>query len=148
MSSHPASTEVFDVTARKFHQAASAVLLAVGFILSGRAELALLTIVGIVMLAGRFWWPADIFRQLVWRVLEPAHILPRIDRQEDHETRRVARVLGGVLILISAIVLATGGSWGWVFAAATAVLIFFDAAFDFCLLCFLAYWGSRTFRAA
>jgi hypothetical protein len=26
-------------------------------------------VAGAVMLVGRFWWPADIFRQLTWRLL-------------------------------------------------------------------------------
>ena len=66
---------LFDVTARKVHQWSMVALTVLGFLLSGIGPLAgavPLVIAGVVMLVGRFWWPADIFRQLTWRLLEPA----------------------------------------------------------------------------
>ncbi|HEV7216668.1 MAG TPA: DUF4395 family protein, partial [Chloroflexota bacterium] len=100
--------ETFDVTARKFHQAVCVALLAIAYIVGARSGLWLVGVVGAVLLLGRFWWPADIFRQFDWRVLEPAGILKRRDVQEDHETRRIARVLGGVVLLASAVLLGVG----------------------------------------
>ena len=73
-----AQAEVFDVSARKFHQFVCVTLLAIGYVLGGVAAVALVTLVGVVMLAGRFWWAADVLRQLAWRVLEPAGLLKRV----------------------------------------------------------------------
>jgi hypothetical protein len=125
------SIETFDRTARRFHQAACVVLLMIAYVVGPPAAAWLVALVGVVLLAGRYWWPADIFRQLTWRVLEPAGILPRQDVQEDHETRRVARVLGGAVILIGAILIGLGQGWAWLLAAAIGVMILLDALFSF-----------------
>ena len=92
---------------------------------------------------GGYWWPADIFRQLVWRVLEPAGLLQRRDVAEDHDTRRIARVLGGTMLLVSALLIGVAQSWAWLLGAAIALMGFLDAAFDVCLLCVMTYWSGR-----
>ncbi len=138
-----AVAETHDITARKFHQALSVLFLAAGFVLGAAAGKWLVALIGIIMLAGRYWWPADIFRQLAWRVLEPAGILRRREVQEDHQTRRVARVLGGSLLLAAALLLHLGQSWAWLLVAAIGVMIFLDAAFNFCVLCALTYRFGR-----
>ena len=77
-------------------------------------------------------------RQAVWRVLEPAGILKRDDVQEDHETRRIARILGGSLWLIAAgLILAGNAVLGWVIAVPIAVMVGLDASLNFCALCFV-----------
>jgi hypothetical protein len=123
--------ETFDVSARKFHQAVCVVLLALGYVLGPPAHAWLIGLVGAVLLIGRFWWPADLFRQLAWRVLEPAGLLPRREVVEDHATRRVARVLGGAALIASALAIAAGQPLAWIVVAAMAVMIGLDAAFDF-----------------
>lgn len=133
----------YDVTARKFHQGTCVLLLVAAFILGDPLAPWIVALVGVVMLAGRFWWPADIFRQLVWRLLEPAGVLRARYVQEDHDTRRVARVLGGVVFLLSAVVLAAGQSLAWLAVAAIAVMILLDAVFDFCALCAVTYRLAR-----
>jgi cbb3-type cytochrome oxidase subunit 1 len=135
--------ERFDITARKFHQSATVLILALAFVIGGAAGWVLVALEGVVMLLGRFWWPADIFRQLVWRVLEPAGILSRREVQEDHATRRVARVLGGLVFLAGAALLAVGQIWAWIAIGAIGVMIFLDAAFSFCALCALSYRFGR-----
>src|SRR5258708_39197232 len=87
--------QTFDVTSRKAHQWTMVVLIVVGFLLGAPRGAIALVLAGAIMLIGRFWWPADVVRQLTWRVLEPAGILKRDDVQEDHETRRDARIIGG-----------------------------------------------------
>ena len=99
MSTATIETPVYDRTARKAHQWTMVALVALGLILQGIPGALLLAAAGIIMLAGRFWWPADVVRQLVWRVLEPSGILKRDDVHEDHETRRIARALGGTIWL-------------------------------------------------
>ncbi len=132
------AAETFDVTARKAHQWTMVALVAAGFVLGGRPAALLLAIAGTVMLVGRFWWPADVVRQLTWRVLEPRGILPRVERVEDHDTRRWARALGGAVWLVAAaLVLAQLLLAAWVLAFAIAFMVVLDAAFDFCALCFL-----------
>ena len=134
-----------DVTARKVHQWAMVVLVAAALLLGGSpAAPALLVIAGLVMLVGRFWWPADVFRQVTWRVLEPAKLLPRREVHEDHETRRVARVIGGAVWLVSALLLVAGlPVLAWGLALLIAVMVVLDAAVDFCALCFLVGLARR-----
>jgi hypothetical protein len=128
----------FDVTARKAHQWTMVVLVALGFVLGEPTGAVPLALAGTIMLLGRFWWPADLARQFVWRVAEPAGWLPRIEREEDHATRRVARVLGGVVWLACAALLAFGlTALAWVLAAAIAIMVALDASVDFCVLCFV-----------
>ncbi len=121
----------YDVTARKFHQGTSVLLLAIGYVVGAGAGWWLVALVGLVMIAGRYWWLADIFRQFVWKVLEPAGILRRREVQEDHTTRRVARVLGGGVLLVGAILLSLAQGWAWILVALIAAMILLDAAFDF-----------------
>jgi Domain of unknown function (DUF4395) len=129
---------LFDVTARKVHQWAMVVLIAVAFLIGPPAAAALLAVAGAVMLVGRFWWPADVFRQLTWRLLEPAGVLRRREVHEDHETRRVARVIGGFAWLLAAVLLLLQVTvLAWVIAFAIAVMVVLDAAVNFCALCFL-----------
>ena len=114
------------------------VLVAAGLILQGALGGALVAIAGAIMLVGRFWWPADVVRQAVWRVLEPAGILKRDDVQEDHETRRIARIVGGSLWLIAAgLILAGNAVLGWVIGVPIAVMVALDASLNFCALCFV-----------
>ena len=133
-----------DVTARKVHQWAMVALVALAFLVQGVAAAGLLALAGLVMLVGRFWWPADLFRQLTWRVLEPSGLLPRREVHEDHETRRVARVLGGAAWLVSAALVLLGVPVvPWVIALAIAVMVVLDAATDFCVLCFVVSLARR-----
>jgi cbb3-type cytochrome oxidase subunit 1 len=127
---------VYDRTARKAHQWTMVVLVLAGLILGGIPGVLLLAIAGAIMLAGRFWWPADVVRQLTWRVLEPAGILKRDDVHEDHETRRIARIIGGVLWLLAALLVAVNPVLAWVITIPIAVMVSLDASLNFCALCF------------
>jgi len=127
---------IFDRTARKAHQWTMVVLVLAGLILGGISGVTLLAIAGAIMLAGRFWWPADLVRQLTWRVLEPAGILKRDDVHEDHETRRIARIMGGALWLLAAVLLAINPVLAWVITIPIAVMVALDASLNFCALCF------------
>ena len=144
MSAATIQTPVYDRTARKAHQWTMVALVAAGMILQGIAGALLLTVAGVIMLAGRFWWPADVVRQLVWRVLEPAGILKRDDVHEDHETRRIARVLGGIIWLLAAgSMLAGNPVLAWVLTLPIAVMVSLDASLDFCALCFVVAQLNR-----
>ena len=133
-----ADLPTYDVTARKAHQWTMVALVATAFALEGVPATLLLAIAGTIMLAGRFWWPADLVRQLVWRVLEPAGILRRHEAHEDLQTRRLARVLGGAVWLLSAALLVVKLSvLAWALAFAIAVMLALDASVDFCALCFV-----------
>jgi hypothetical protein len=144
MSAATIQTPVYDRTARKAHQWTMVALVAAGLILQGIAGALLLTVAGVIMLAGRFWWPADVVRQLVWRVLEPAGILKRDDVHEDHETRRIARVLGGIIWLLAAgSMLAGNPVLAWVLTLPIAVMVALDASLDFCALCFVVAQLNR-----
>jgi hypothetical protein len=130
--------ETFDVTARKAHQWTMVALVVVGFLLGAPRGALALALAGAIMLVGRFWWPADVVRQLTWRVLEPRGLLQRRERVEDHDTRRVARVIGGVAWLAAAaLLLLNAGVAAWAIAFLIAAMVVLDAAFDFCALCFV-----------
>ena len=144
MSASALELPLYDVTARKVHQWAMVALVVVAFLVEGVPAAALLLLAGAVMLLGRFWWPADVFRQLTWRVLEPAGLLRRRDVHEDHETRRVARVIGGAVWIAAAALLLLGVPiLAWVLALAIAVMVALDAVADFCVLCFVVAVARR-----
>jgi hypothetical protein len=131
-----ADLPMYDVTARKAHQWTMVTLVAAAFVFEGAYAPLLLAIAGTIMLAGRFWWPADLVRQLVWRVLQPAGILRRHEVHEDRETRRLARVLGGAVWFVSAALLVAKLSvLAWALAFAIAIMVALDASVDFCTLC-------------
>src|SRR5215472_9850128 len=129
---------IYDVTARKAHQWTMVALVALGFVLGEPRGAWPLALAGAIMLVGRFWWPADLVRQFVWRVAEPAGLLKRVEREEDHATRRVARILGGGIWLFSAALVLSGfAAAGWVLTGLIAVMVALDASLDFCALCFV-----------
>ncbi|MGH2344444.1 MAG: DUF4395 family protein [Chloroflexota bacterium] len=138
-----AANDTFDVTARKFHQAVCVLLLVAAFIIGAQAGSWLIGFVGLVLLVGRFLWQADLFRQLAWRVLEPARLLRRREIQENHETRRVARVIGGAALLAGAVLLAAGQDWAWIPVTLIGIMISLDAMFNFCALCWLTYQFAK-----
>ncbi|HEY4870476.1 MAG TPA: DUF4395 family protein [Candidatus Dormibacteraeota bacterium] len=128
---------LYDRTARKAHQWTMVALVLAGLVVGGAAGALLLAIAGGIMLAGRFWWPADVVRQLTWRVLEPAGILKRDDVHEDHETRRIARIIGGAIWLLAALGLLVGNPvLAWVITVPIVVMVALDASLNFCALCF------------
>ena len=138
MAAASIETPLYDRTARKAHQWTMVALVALALILEGIPGALLLAAAGLVMLAGRFWWPADVVRQLVWRVLEPAGILKRDDVHEDHETRRIARILGGGFWLVAGAFLITGNPViAWVLAIPIGIMVALDASLNFCALCFV-----------
>lgn len=138
MAAQITALPVYDRTARKAHQWSMVALVLAGLVVSGWVGALLLAVSGVIMLLGRFWWPADVVRQLVWRVFEPAGWLKRDDVHEDHETRRIARVIGGAIWLIAAAALVLGNAVvAWILALPIAGMVVLDAAFDFCALCFL-----------
>jgi len=130
---------VYDVTARKVHQWTMVALVILGFVLGEPYGALPLVVAGLIMLVGRFWWPGDLVRQFVWRVAEPSGWLPRVEREEDHSTRRVARVMGGVIWLVGALLVASGvlSLAAWVLAGLIGVMVALDASVDFCALCFV-----------
>jgi hypothetical protein len=138
MSTNTGDLPLYDRTARKAHQWTMVVLVVAGLILGGIPGTVLLAVAGGIMLAGRFWWPADVVRQLTWRVLEPAGILKRDDVHEDHETRRIARVIGGGIWLVAALLLLEGNPLlAWAITVPIGVMVLLDASLNFCALCFL-----------
>ena len=135
---------IYDVTARKAHQWTMVALVLIGFVLGEPRGAWPLALAGAIMLLGRFWWPADLVRQFVWRIAEPAGWLKRVDREEDHATRRVARALGGAIWLLSAVLILSGFALvAWVLAILIAFMVVLDASVDFCALCFVVHRLDR-----
>jgi hypothetical protein len=141
---------LYDVTARKAHQWTMVALVVLGFVIGEPRGAWPLLLAGLIMLLGRFWWPADLVRQFVWRVAEPNAWLKRVEREEDHATRRVARILGGAIWLFSALLIVTGyATLAWVLTFVIAIMVALDACLDFCALCFVVARLDRLalFRA-
>ena len=141
----PKGIECADLTARKVHQYAVVGVAALALLVGGAPGVALLALDGVVMALGRFWGPADIFRQLVWRIAEPrGRLTPRLV-PEDLGTRRVARVLGGFGFFASAAaVYAQNLSLALAIALPLCAMILFDATVNFCALCFLNFQARRV----
>lgn len=140
----PKGIECADLTARKVHQYTVVGLAVLALVLGGPAGASLLVLDGLVMAVGRFWRPADLFRQVVWRIAQPRGWLAPVLVPEDLGTRRVARVLGGVALLAMAAATAAGDR---LLAAGIGVpllaMILADAAASFCALCFLHFQARR-----
>lgn len=138
--------ELFDVTARRFHQWSVIALSALAFALDGPTGGALMLVVGLIMVAGRFWDEVDLFRLIYRGVLKPSGLLREHMVTEDRATRRVARVLGGSAqiaagaLLIAGIAPAVAGG----LVAVIGVMIALDAALDFCALCFVVHQVRRV----
>ena len=138
------SIECTDVTARKVHQYAVVGIMVLSLLIGGPVGAALLIIDGVVMLAGRFWGPADVFRQIVWRIAQPRGWLQPNLVPEDMTTRRVARVMGGVWLLVTgAVVYSSNMLLATVLVVPLAAMILSDAAINFCALCFVYFYARR-----
>ena len=134
-------TECTDVTARRAHQFGVVGLSVLGIAFAWIVpEMPtggiLLLAAGVIMGVGRYWTGADIFRQFVWRVAEPRGWVQADLVPEAMATRRVARVIGG-LVLGAAALLAFADET----VAATALtgmlvpMMLLDATASICLLC-------------
>ncbi len=136
----------YDVVPRKVHQYAMIVLIAAGYVAGATVGAWLLFIAAVCMALGRFWRPFDPFRVLTTAVLQPAGLLPRRMVHEDRETRRIARVLGGIAFAVSGalLLLLPGLGWlAWTLTGLMGVMILLDAAFDFCALCLVVHHYAR-----
>ena len=138
--------EMFDLTARKFHQWGVVLLSALAFVLGGAAGGAIMLALGLLMVVGRFRDEADLLRGFYRAVLVPRGILRPRMAVEDRATRRIARVLGGTVQLLAALLLLTGQAPGlaWGLAGLIAFMVVLDAAFDFCALCFVVHQVRRA----
>src|SRR5207248_9452177 len=124
----------------KTHQYTVVALALAGLLAGGAWGVALLALDGAVMLLGRFWRPADVFRQFVWRVVEPRGWLAPRMVPEELGTRRVARALGGVAFFVIAAALSAGNVLlAWLVAVPLCAMILFDATVSFCALCFVNF---------
>lgn len=136
----------YDVVPRKAHQYAMIVLIAAGYVAGATVGAWLLFVAAVCMALGRFWRPFDPFRVLTTAVLQPAGLLPRRMVHEDRETRRIARVVGGIVFTLSGVLLLLlpGLSWlAWTLTGLVGVMILLDAAFDLCALCFIVHHYAR-----
>lgn len=138
--------ELFDVTARKFHQWGVVLLSALAFVLGGAAGGWVMLAVGLLMVIGRFRDEADLLRGFYRAVLAPRGVLRPRMVAEDRATRRIARVVGGTVQLLAALLLLTGQAAGlaWALVGLIAFMIVLDAAFDFCALCFVVHQLRRA----
>jgi len=138
--------ELFDVTARRFHQWGVLLLSALAFVLGGPAGGAIMVALGLLMVVGRFRDEADLLRGFYRIALAPRGILRPRMVAEDRATRRIARVLGGTVQLLAGLLLLVGAAPGlaWALVGLIAFMIALDAAFDFCALCFVVHQLRRA----
>lgn len=139
--------ELFDVTARKFHQWGVVLLSAVAFVVGGALGGVVMVAIGLLMIVGRFKDEADLLRGFYHAVLKPRGILSEKMVTEDRATRRVARVMGGTVQLVAGLLLlAVPGTelLAWALVGLIAFMIVLDAALDFCALCFVVHTARRA----
>ena len=138
--------ELFDVTARKFHQWGVIALSAVAFVVGGPLGGAVMVAVGLLMIVGRFKDEADLLRGFYHTVLKPRGILSERMVTEDRATRRIARVMGGTIQLVAGLLILAGTavSLAWALVGLIAFMIVLDAALDFCALCFVVHTARRA----
>ena len=139
-------SEMFDVTARKFHQWGVVLLSAIAFVAGGAAGGALMVAVGLLMIVGRFKDEADLLRGIYHSVLKPRGILSERMVAEDRATRRIARVMGGTVQLVAGLLILAGTAepLAWGLVGLIGFMIVLDAAFDFCALCFVVHTARRA----
>ena len=139
-------TELFDVTARKFHQWGVVLLSAIAFVIGGPVGGAVMVAVGLLMIVGRFKDEADLLRGFYGAVLKPRGILSERMVSEDRATRRIARVMGGTVQLVAGLLLLAGAAeaLAWGLVGLIGFMIVLDAAFDFCALCFVIHTARRA----
>jgi hypothetical protein len=138
--------ELFDVTARKFHQWGVIALSAVAFVVGGPVGGAIMVAVGLLMIVGRFKDEADLLRGFYNAVLKPRGILSERMVTEDRATRRIARVMGGTIQLVAGLLILAGVAvpLAWGLVGLIGFMIVLDAAFDFCALCFVVHTARRA----
>jgi hypothetical protein len=137
----PHETECTDVTARRVHQFGVVALAVTGTVLAWAAPevpagALVILAAAVIMGVGRYWAGADLFRQFVWRVAEPRGWLRANPVPEAMATRRVARVIGGV-VLATAATLALAGEVvpATALVAILVPMMLLDATASICLLC-------------
>lgn len=138
--------ELFDVTARKFHQWGVVLLSGIAFVIGGTLGGAVMVAVGLLMIVGRFKDEADLLRGFYHAVLKPRGILNERMVAEDRATRRIARVMGGAVQVVAGLLLLAGVAepLAWGLVGLIGFMIVLDAAVDFCVLCFVVHTARRA----
>jgi hypothetical protein len=128
---------VVDYSALKVNQTGIIVTVLVAFAGSffSTVFLALIPLLGIVLLLGTFVPPLALFKQLYFKVLQPAGIVKPRPVQDRPEPHNFAQGLGGVFLGISSILLFGFPVLAIAIALLVAVLAFVNLAFGYCLGC-------------
>lgn len=137
MSVRKSRAGTVDHTALKVNQTFIIVLLLLAFLLNWTW---LVAFVGLVMLVGTIWPGAALFKLIYAHLLKPAGLLkpdPRLDKPQPH---LFAQGLGGIFLMVAALVFGAGaGVLGWLLAAMVVVLAAINLFAGFCLGCFIYY---------
>ncbi len=140
-----AGVGVVDHSALKVNQAGIVVTVLVAFAASfaGVGGLLLIPLLALVLLAGTFDPRLALFKQIYFRLLNPAGIVkPRVvaDRPEPHN---FAQGLGGVFLAIASIFLIPLPAMGLALSLLVAVLAFVNLAFGYCVGCQIFFQLER-----
>ncbi len=130
-----------DHTGLKTGQAATIILLILGYILNSPL---LVAIVAVSQLLGAFDAPFAPYRLLYRSVVKPSHMVKPHVIPDNPEPHRFALLLGGILNTIATIALLTGApTLAWVLVGIVVVLANLNFWVNFCLGCLIYYQLNR-----
>jgi len=140
------SVQTVDHSALKVNQTGIIATVLVAFIAGNfyRPVLILVPLLALVMLAGTFNPDFALFKQLYFKVLKPRGIVkPRViaDSPTPHN---FAQGLGGVFLVVAAVLLPLQLTAGLVLTLLVAVLAFVNLAFGYCVGCQIYFLLGRT----
>lgn len=132
-----APMQTVDHSALKVNQTGIVVTVLVAFIGSAffRPALVLIPLLAVVLLVGTVAPRLALFKQFYFKVLKPRGILKPRPIQDRPEPHNFAQGMGGVVLVLSSLLLLALPVAGLALALLVAVLAFVNLAFGYCLGC-------------
>ncbi|HVO73429.1 MAG TPA: DUF4395 domain-containing protein [Ignavibacteriaceae bacterium] len=138
--------EKIDKNGIKFNQILIVLLVSVSFITNNPW---LLAVTSIIMIIGSIFPEASLFRLIYLNIIKPMRIMKPHFAQESNAPHLFAHGFGGIVLLISFIILQFINSQyalitGWSIALIVAVLAFINITLNFCTGCFIYFQLQKS----
>jgi hypothetical protein len=132
-----AALQTVDHSALKVNQTGIVATVLVAFIGSAffQPVLVLIPLLAVVLLVGTFAPQLALFKQFYFKVLKPRGIVKPRPIQDRPEPHNFAQGMGGVVLVLSSVLLLALPVAGLALALLVAVLAFVNLAFGYCLGC-------------
>ncbi len=129
------SQTTVDHTALKFNQASIITLLVLAFVLD---QVWVVAFVGLVILVGTLYPPANLFKQIYARLLKQTGLLKPNPVADEPQPHLFAQGLGAIFLILATVAfIAASPIVGWLLAGMVATLAAINLFLDFCLGCFI-----------